>query len=99
MHIEPKDVAGVTHHVVVGELDADNCHELQRLEDGHGGDGTAVSVDLTQVTFLDSSALSELLRIKTAVEDAGAGFKIIDVSPPVRRVFEITGLVSAFGLT
>ena len=103
MQIQTETVADSQRHFVRGELDADNCHQLTIvLGDGPTEDGSkpyaSVVVDLEQVTFLDSSALSELLRIKTELEGSGIEFSIGAASPQVRRVLEITGLVGTFGL-
>ena len=45
---------------------------------------------MAEVTFVDSSALRELLRAHSAVRDAGAELVLAGVGPAVARLFELT---------
>ncbi len=81
-----------------GEVDADNCHRIGReLLAGAEGTGGLI-VDLAQLTFIDSSGISELLKISEAVRDRNQRFETRNPSPPVRRILEITGLLEHFEL-
>lgn len=51
-------------------------------------------VDVSAVTFLDSSILGALLRIQRTVQDRGNGFALRHPSPPVQRLLRLTGLDS-----
>ncbi len=51
-----------------------------------------VWVDLSAVTFLDSSGLVALQRLHQRTTGDGASFKLIDPSPSVERVLQLTGL-------
>lgn len=92
-------IAGSRLATVSGELDADNCNEFgaQMLDDLD--DVSAITLDLWQVSFLDSSALSELLRIKGELDRADISFTMSSVSDQVRRVLEITGLMDTFRIS
>ncbi len=84
---------------VLGEIDADNCEELgARLLSAFDGTDRLV-VDFAGLTFIDSSGISELLRVGATMSERGHHLEIRNPSPPVRRVLEITGLLSHFGLT
>ncbi len=88
----------VVEATITGELDADNCHQLgAALLDERSG-VLAVVLHLGGVTFLDSSAVSELLRIQTELATDDVAFTLVEVSDQVRRVLEITGLLPTFGL-
>ena len=75
-----------------GELD-DRCaaataETVQRLA---GDDPTApLDIDLTDVTFIDSVGLRELLRLRQRVPM----LRIVAVNTRIQRVFEITGTAS-----
>jgi len=78
---------------VAGELDLHTAAELESALDEADRNGRVV-VDLTQVTFLDSTALGVLLRASRRREHDPLDL-VVDGSE-VRRVFEITGLDRRF---
>jgi anti-anti-sigma factor len=85
----------------VGELDAHNCGELGEAlrtaaKDTSGADAV---VDASELSFIDSSAISELLRLREELAADGGSLKLVDVQPSVRRVLEITGLLDTFGVS
>ncbi len=84
---------------VSGEVDADNCHELGAALLGDHSGVSSILLNMDEVTFLDSSALSELLRIRNELSANDTAFSIVGVSDQVRRVLEITGLLATFGLS
>jgi anti-anti-sigma factor len=80
-----------------GELDMAFAEEL-REQLGHGlQPGTSrVVVDFGAVTFIDSSAIGELLRFRLSCEAAGVGVALRSLPGSVRRVVEIAGILTAF---
>lgn len=81
-----------------GELDLLSAPELKRaLADPLGAKGGHVVVDLSQVTFLDSTALGVLVGVKRRL-DAGTRLAIVCEHPNVLRIFELTGLLGTFEL-
>lgn len=75
--------------VVTGEIDLRTCPELRdALTEASAEDGSEVVIDLTQVTFIDSSGISELLR----ASNAGHHLRLRHASRSVRRLFELAGL-------
>ena len=59
------------------------------FRDAFAGLGSRVVVDLREVTFMDSSGLAVLIERKTQTE---GGLRIVADSPPVLRLFELSGL-------
>ncbi len=55
-------------------------------------------VDLTGVTFLDSTGLSVLVTAQKHCRDNGGGLELVIASNAVLRVFEITGLTQHFDI-
>lgn len=49
-------------------------------------------VDLTETTFIDSTALHVFLDAKKRVHAKGGELVVVCPSPHVRRIFEITGI-------
>jgi anti-anti-sigma factor len=49
-------------------------------------------IDASGLAFVDSGGLAELLSVRHAVAtEAGLAFRILDPSPALRRVVEMTG--------
>ena len=55
---------------------------------------TAVEVSLADVTFIDSSGLHALVRLKTRYAGPQVEVRVVGATPRVRRVFEIAALGS-----
>jgi anti-anti-sigma factor len=77
-----------------GELDVATASRLEAALDPLVDSGASLIVlDLSEVSFLDSSGLRTIVRTATALEDAGGRLVIDGVSPAVSRVLEVTGLL------
>jgi stage II sporulation protein AA (anti-sigma F factor antagonist) len=70
-----------------GEIDAHTAPYLAELADVH----RPLHLDLSGVTFMDSSGLAGLVRLYQRCQHAGCSFRIVDCSPQVERL-----LMSAF---
>jgi anti-sigma B factor antagonist len=53
---------------------------------------TSLVVDLTETTFVDSTALHVLLDAKKRILAEGGDLVVVCPSPHVRRIFEVTGV-------
>jgi anti-anti-sigma factor len=60
--------------------------------------GALLLVDLTGVTFIDSSGLSVLLTLRSDVKAAGERLAIVCPDGPARLLFEVTGVESELPL-
>jgi anti-anti-sigma factor len=56
----------------------------------------SVHLDLSTVSYLDSSGLGMLVLLRKRLARGGAVVTLVDVQPQVRRVLDITGLSRAF---
>lgn len=85
--------------VVAGEVDADNCGELEAaVREALGTDRSNLRVDASQLSFLDSSGISTMLQLRNlVVEERNGSFRLSDPTPVVRRTLEITGLLEVLG--
>jgi anti-sigma B factor antagonist len=80
--------------VVAGEIDAHSCTSLDAaIVEIDGGD---VSLELSGVTFIDSSGLRILVDHHFRLAETGDTLAIVRPSRPVRRLLEIAGLDSQF---
>jgi len=55
-----------------------------------------VVIDLSAVTFIDSSGLGVLLTALKAARGAGGDVRLTGLTPPVRTIFELTRLFQVF---
>jgi anti-anti-sigma factor len=68
------------------------------LQDAVERDVPCVEVDLSAVSFIDSTGMSALVATRRAALSAGRRFLVREASAPVRRLFSITKLDEVFGL-
>lgn len=81
-----------------GEVDADNCAEMGAGLLQRGASTAELAIDVSALAFIDSSGISELLRVREAMVEAGGSLVLHQPTDNVRRVLEITGLTGTFGL-
>lgn len=80
-----------------GELDLSTAPQLDDALRHELGGGRSVIVDLSQVTFIDSTALNTLIGALRLCESNGCSLAVSPSLPPqVTRVFEVTGLDGVF---
>ena len=81
--------------VLSGEIDSYTAPDLaSRLNDAK-----VEIVDLSAVTFIDSSGLRTLIEADRSRQDDGARIVLRAPSAPVQRLLEISGLAGHFDLT
>src|SRR5690348_9800269 len=82
---------------VTGEIDLFTAPELksalsEALESGH----TRIVVDLTETSFLDSTALGVLIGAVKRLRSRDGALVIVNVDQNIAKTFEITGLDQIF---
>ena len=81
---------------VQGELDLATAPRLKwPLVDAIDGGARALIVDLSGVTFMDSTALGVLIGIRRTLK-LGSRLAIVCSDPSVLKIFQISGLDSVF---
>ena|SRR5579871_2802298 len=104
MSLQPFDVrsshaADILIIEVVGELDMATAPRLSEELDGTTDTTRRVVVNLSEVAFLDSSALNALVRARRELTERSITFRAVAPSDRVvRRVFEIAHLVDELNL-
>jgi anti-sigma B factor antagonist len=85
---------------VRGEMDLHTAPKLQyAIERSAGNQGVgAVVVDMAEVAFMDSTALSSLMRSKDALEQQGISLRLAAPSKAVERIFSVTGFQDYFDI-
>jgi anti-sigma B factor antagonist len=83
---------------IEGELDLSTAPRLKwMLVDALEMGETRLIVDLSLVTFMDSTALGVLVGVARKLE-AGARLAVVCVRPNVLKIFEFAGLDGAFAI-
>lgn len=92
----PGNSDGVALLSLAGELDLAAVEDLGRLlADSLDTGDHGLVVDMTAVSFCDSSCLNALLRTAGRARAAGAGFALVAVSPVVVRPVTVLNLGEA----
>jgi anti-sigma B factor antagonist len=77
----------------IGELDLVTTPILERAFDAilRDDDAEMIVVDLTELSFMDSTGIHLLLRMQAACEGADR-LRVINGSRPVQRILDVTGV-------
>jgi anti-sigma B factor antagonist len=80
--------------VLSGDLDSRSAGEFESLVRGVCTEGAQeILIDITRLSFLDSSGLGAILRSQKICGEHRVGFMLTPGNRNVQRVFEITGMV------
>ena len=81
---------------VEGELDTDTCSQFKEaimpLIDQAP---KALEVDMQALEYISSKALRILISLQQAVVNGKGTFKVTNVQPAVREIFDMTGLAAS----
>jgi anti-sigma B factor antagonist len=82
---------------VRGEVDVATAPALRDgLDEALEGGIGPVVVDLTGVTFIDSTGLGVLIGARRRCVEGGRELRVVVAEPRILKVFEITGLTELF---
>lgn len=95
------DVRSDTGRIAVrldGEVDLSGIGEVRRVVDPVvASDGaTVVELDMTGVSFIDSTGIEWLLHLRRLVGTDGTATVRVRPSPTVQRLLDVTGLAELF---
>jgi anti-anti-sigma factor len=89
--------AGTQVLAIRGEIDLSSAARLaQELASLLVDEGDTVRIDLSEVTFLDSSGVRELLLANRQAVASGTQLRLANPSAQCRRVLEMSGVWSEF---
>ena len=90
--VDSRDVQGASVVEVAGEVDAHTAPTVRGAVEAAIVPGARVIVDLSGVSFLDSTGLGVLVTALKHVREADGTLDLVVTSPRVLKVFELTGL-------
>ena len=83
---------------VRGEVDLHTAPKVQYAIE-RGSEGVkAVVVDMSGIAFMDSTALSTLMRAKESLQERGVSLRLTTPSGAVERIFAVTGFEDYFDI-
>jgi anti-sigma B factor antagonist len=83
---------------IEGELDLARAPDLKWiLLDALEAGATQLVLDLSRVTFIDSTAIGVLIGVSRSLE-VGSRLAITSLQPQVMRIFEVSGMGDVFAI-
>ncbi|RCG20097.1 anti-sigma factor antagonist [Sphaerisporangium album] len=83
--------------VLTGELDHGSASRLQKaLDKAYAEDARYLVIDLTGLTFCDSTGISVFLGARRAVAARAGGVLLVGLNSRIERIFRLTGVARAF---
>ncbi|MEV7013632.1 STAS domain-containing protein [Streptosporangium sp. NPDC051022] len=84
---------------LAGELDYTNAERFRHnLLEAIGSEPRDLVIDLTELTFCDSTGMQIFLTVRKLVQDRGCGIALANPHSRLERLFHLTGLAQAFGV-
>jgi|SRR5580704_17342935 anti-sigma B factor antagonist len=88
---------GVPVLLVRGEIDVASAPEFHAsLSDLIGQGPEIIIVDMSDVSFIDSTGLGVLVGAEKQMRDAGQALRLVVTQPQIIRLLELTGLDEVF---
>ncbi|MEZ5321914.1 MAG: STAS domain-containing protein [Microthrixaceae bacterium] len=98
LRVTVEQVEGAVLLRAAGEIDLSTSPTLATaVDEACTGAETDLRMDLTEVTFIDSTGLREVIGAKTRVAERGRRFSIVGASRVVQRLLDVTGLTDFLG--
>lgn len=89
---------GVCEVAVSGEVDLATADELLEQVQPVIARCDRVALDLSGVSFIDSSGLAALMKLRNVATGRGAEFSLMNLTATTQRLLQITGLLDAFDI-
>ncbi|CQR65722.1 STAS domain-containing protein [Streptomyces leeuwenhoekii] len=95
--VDPRqDPSGPCVIEVAGELDHHTAHVLSEAVDAAPFGTSAVIIDLSGVTYCDSTGITVLITAYRRAQATGSSLSLAGVNPDQMRVFSVVGLDQVF---
>ena len=77
---------------MAGDVDMDGSDELRRMTDALGAVGRSLRVDLSEVTFMDSTGAHFLVALRRRSEASGTSLVLVGMHSGPARMLRLLGL-------
>lgn len=82
--------------VVSGDLDLASAEGFVESATAAAADVSVLHLDLGDVTFMDSTGLGALIKVRNLMIERGGSVALVNISSAVERVLELTGMSDVF---
>lgn len=97
MTVGIKELDEKTVVTVTGELDTVTSEEFQKKIDPlMGKEGLKVEMDFAGLNYISSRGLRVILALAQSIMPTGGKLTVVNTTPPVRQVFDISGFSTLF---
>jgi anti-anti-sigma factor len=87
-------VVGVTGEIDLSSVGALNACLRKCIDEGC----TDITLDMSGITFMDSSGIASLLKTKQHLDEASGNLTLSNPSQSVRKLLDLTALSSIFAI-
>ena len=91
-----REVEGKLLVKLEGDVDLEHCAPIRKLLLGAVAKGKDLLIDLSEVTYLDSSGVASLIEAMQIANKNGTALRLFAASSQVKRVFELARLDKVF---
>jgi stage II sporulation protein AA (anti-sigma F factor antagonist) len=92
-HVERRDGDDEVLLLLHGELDISSSGRFAReLLEAERGEPALLVLDAADLAFMDVAGLRVILEAARRARKRGSHLSVINPSPPIRRLFELTGI-------
>ena len=99
MRVEQDEKGETLRIFLQGELDVSTSPDLlAQLHASHAQGATEITLDLSELDFIDSTGLSVLVSMQKRALSDKTKFVLTSPTPNFLRLVEVTGLTDFFGL-
>lgn len=92
------DASGAVVVTASGDLDLASAEGFVGEVTTLVGEAAVVRLDLRDVTFMDSTGLGALIKVRNRMADRGGSVVLVSASAAVERVLALTGMSDVFNL-
>lgn len=99
MQIKTEDKNGIKVCYADGEINLNTSPQLKKeFEKLAGAKAKKIIINFSKVTYIDSSGLATLVEIFKKLRAYGGALKLVNLSPKIKNLFEITKLEKLFDI-
>ncbi|NIM29233.1 MAG: anti-sigma factor antagonist [Gammaproteobacteria bacterium] len=98
MGYEIREEDSSTIIVLSGEVDLESSPQVRSVLLEHVGKKRAVLVDMSAISYIDSSGIASLVEAYQSARRGGTMFALVAVSDAARRVLELARLDQVFSI-
>jgi anti-anti-sigma factor len=99
LRLDTEETATETIFRCIGRITSATAAQLQSTVRKAISEKKSTVLDLSQVTFMDSSGLGALVRLYVSAKTSGREMKLVSLSPRVKELLHLTSLDKLFAVS